>query len=78
MVIQILNESSYIISFVHHEPNPQTMKPLRVSPQDFNFEIDEEQLAAEIQAQFLCNWVDQTFSLIDTEELENIYQQQLA
>jgi len=78
MAIQMVNESNCIFSLVLIDPYPQTIKSLRVSPQEFNFEIDEEQLAAEIRAQLLCNRVDQTLALIDVEELANIYQKQLA
>ena len=78
MAIQTVRETNCMASLILHDPDPQPMKPLQVSPQELNFEIDEEQLAAEIKAQLLCNRVDPTPDLIDVEELANIYQQWLA
>lgn len=78
MATQTVRESISIFSPVLHDPDPRTIKPLRVSPQDLNFEIDEEQLAAELRAQLLYNRVDHILALIDVEELANVYQQQFS
>lgn len=78
MTIQIISGSNSGFSPDVLDTALQSLKPLRVSPQDFSFEIDEELLAAEIQEQLLCSRVDQASTLIDTNELDSVYQQQLA
>jgi len=78
MTIQIISESNCSFSPGFLDTALQSLKPLRVFPQDFNFEIDEEMLAAEMQEQLLCSRVDQTYTLIDTDELDSLSQQQLA
>jgi hypothetical protein len=75
MTIQIISESNCSFSPGFLDTALQSLKSLRVSPQDFNFEIDEELLAAEMQEQLLCSRLDQTSTMIDTEELGIVYQQ---
>lgn len=74
MAIQTINESSFIFLPDPLDPEPQSSKPIQVLPQDLSFEIGEEQLAAEMHAQLLRSPVAKTTLVIDTEELESVYQ----
>jgi hypothetical protein len=73
MEIQTMSEKGCIISPVVFDADPQTLKPLQVFPNDFGFEIDEEQLAAEMLVQVLSSPVNQMALGIDMDEVESIY-----
>ncbi|HEX6305430.1 MAG TPA: hypothetical protein VFZ76_14645 [Anaerolineales bacterium] len=58
---------------VNPSKQPRPSRPIRVSRQDLGYEIDENDLARELQAQLSDSFEDQAIPEIDPDQFESIY-----
>lgn len=58
---------------VHPSKQPRPSRPIRVSRQDLEYEIDENDLARELRAQQSDTLEDQATPEIDPDEFESVY-----